>query len=78
MSSNEFCPGCRPLALRRRRYAVTAQNIADRLIGNKISQVGERPDNPVIAPGPVLLRYPHNQFLDFFVDWRSTRASMRS
>ena len=23
VSSNEFCPGCRPLALRRRRYAVT-------------------------------------------------------
>jgi len=32
-------------------------NIADRLIGDMISQVGERPDpdNPVIAPGPVLL-----------------------
>ena len=24
VSSNEFCPGCRPLALRGRRYAVTA------------------------------------------------------
>jgi hypothetical protein len=30
VSSNEFRRGCGPLALRRRRYAVTAQNIADR------------------------------------------------
>jgi hypothetical protein len=56
---------------------VTAQNIADRLIGDTISQVGERPDNPVIAPGPIFLRHPHNQFRDFFVDSRSTWASMR-
>jgi hypothetical protein len=30
---------------------LTAQNSADRLIGDVISQIGERPDNPVIAPG---------------------------
>jgi hypothetical protein len=43
---------------------VTAQNIADRLIGDTISQVGERPDSPVIAPAPVLLPHLHNQFRD--------------
>jgi hypothetical protein len=64
-------------ALWRRRHAVTAQNIAGRLIGDTISQVGDRPENPLIAPGPVLLRHPYNQFRDFFVDWRSTRASTR-
>ena len=75
---NKFRPGGRTFALRRGRYTVAAQHIADRLIRDMISQIGERPDNPIIAPGPVLLRHPNNQFLDFFVDWRSTRASMRS
>jgi hypothetical protein len=62
-------------ALWRRRYVVAAQNITDRLIGDVISQIGERPDNPVIAPGSIFLGHPRNQFLDFFVDWRSARAS---
>jgi hypothetical protein len=51
VSPNELCPGRRPLALRRGRYTVTAQNIADRLITDMISQIGQRPDNPVITPG---------------------------
>jgi hypothetical protein len=55
---------------------LTAQNSADRLIGDVISQIGERPDNPIIAPGSIFLGHPHNQFLDFFVDWRSARTSV--
>jgi hypothetical protein len=49
---------------------VTAQNIANCLISDMISKIGERPDNPVIAPGPIFLGHPNNQFLDFFVNWR--------
>ena len=78
MSPNEFCPGRRPPAFRRRRDAMTAENVADGLIGDMISQVGERPDNPIITPGPILLGHPQNQVLDFFVDWRSTHASLCS
>jgi hypothetical protein len=49
---NGFRPSGRTFALRRRRrYTVAAQHIADHLIGDMISQFGERPDNPVIAPG---------------------------
>jgi hypothetical protein len=43
VSSNEFCPG-RRYALWRRRYAVAAQNITDRLIGDRASrQSGHSP-----------------------------------
>ena len=54
------------------------RTVANRLIGDMISQVGERPENPIIAPGSIFLGYPHNQVLDFFVDWRSTHASLCS
>ena len=40
VSANEFCPRGRSLALRRRRYATTPQNIADRLIRNLVTQIG--------------------------------------
>jgi hypothetical protein len=40
VSPNEFCPRRRSLALRRRWYAVTPQNIADRLIGNLVTEIG--------------------------------------
>ena len=47
---NEFCPGGPAFALRRRRYTVTTQHVADRLIRDLMSQIGERPDDPIIAP----------------------------
>ena len=31
-------------------YTVTTQHVADRLIGDLMSQIGERPDDPIIAP----------------------------
>jgi hypothetical protein len=51
-SSTEFCPGRHPLPA---PPAVTAQYVADRLIGDLISQVGERADNPVTTPGSISL-----------------------
>ena len=44
---HEFRPGGRMFAHRHGRYTATAQNIADGLIGDMISQVGEHPDHPV-------------------------------
>ena len=38
---NEFCPGSRTSALGCGRYTVAAQHIADCLIGDMISQIGE-------------------------------------
>src|ERR1019366_2784672 len=31
-------------------------------------QIDQRPHNPIIAPGPILLGHANNQFLDFSVD----------
>jgi hypothetical protein len=44
-SPNEFCRRRRPPALQRRRYAMTVENVADRLIGDMISQVRTRPQS---------------------------------
>jgi len=49
-------------------YAMTAENVADGLIRDMISQIGERPDNPIMALGSIFLGHPYNQVLDFFVD----------
>src|SRR5216683_4961607 len=55
--------------------AVTLQDIANRLIGNLVPQIGQRPRNPVIAPAPVLARHANDQILDLSLDPRSARAS---
>src|SRR5262249_3692940 len=39
-------------------------------------QIGQRPHNPVIAPGAVLLGHANNQFLNCPLDPGSTWASM--
>src|SRR5205814_5452824 len=71
---NEGRPCGRGLALRRRRQRVTLQNIADRLIGNLIPEIGQRACNPVIAPVPVLAGHANDQLLDLSLDPRSARA----
>ena len=52
------------------------QNIADRLIRDLMPQIGQRPHNPVIAPGPILLGHANNQPLNCLVDPRPAWASM--
>src|SRR5215470_7351806 len=72
---NEFRPGGRTFALWRGRYTVAAQHIADRLIGDMISQIGERSDNPIIAPGTIFPGHANNQSLDVLANSRSAGAS---
>src|SRR5499427_4526251 len=55
---------------------VASQNISHRLVGNLKPQIGQRPHNPVIAPGAVLLGHANNQFLNCPLDPGSTWASM--
>src|SRR5499426_1293253 len=50
--------------------------ISHRLVGNLKPQIGQRPHNPVIAPGAVLLGHANNQFLNCLVDPGSAWASM--
>src|SRR5262245_8729292 len=73
---NEGLPCGRALALRCRRQSVTSQNISHRLIGNLIPEIGQGADNPVIAPGAVLLGHANNQFLNCPLDPGSAWASM--
>jgi hypothetical protein len=58
-----------------RRQAVAPQDIANRLIGNLVPQIGQRPCNPVIAPMPLLAGHANDQLLDLSLDPRSARAS---
>src|SRR5450830_244764 len=75
VSQNECRPGGRVLALRRGRQTVALQNIADRLIRDLMPQIGQRPHNPIITPGPILLGHANNQFLNFSVDPWPARGS---
>src|ERR1700704_4256853 len=73
MGSNEVWPCSRALTLGRGRQAVASQNIANRLIGNHIAEIGQRARNPVIAPVPVLARHAEDQLLHFALDPWSAR-----
>src|ERR1700687_5046148 len=75
MGSNEGRPCGRAFALRRRRQAVTPQDITNRLIGNLVPQIDQRSRNPVIAPVPVLAGYANSKLLDLSLDPGPARAS---
>src|SRR5580700_611828 len=72
--SDEDRPRGRALALRRGRQSMALQNIANRLIGNHIPEIGQGARNPVIAPVPVLARHANDQLLHLALDPRPTRA----
>jgi hypothetical protein len=57
---------------------VARQQITDRLIGDMISQIGERSDNSVMAPGTIFPGHADNQLLDVLVNSRSAGTSPRS
>ena len=75
MGPNERCPCAGALSLRRRRQTVASQDIADRLIGNVVAQIGQRPRNPIITPVSVLAGHANDQLLDLSLDARPARAS---
>jgi len=54
---------------------MSSQDIADRLRGNLIPQIGQGADNPVIAPVPVLAGHAHDQLLELALDPRSAQTS---
>jgi len=65
-------------ALRRRRYTPTAQDVADRLIRDLMSQIGESPDDPIIAPRPIFLGHSDDQSLDFSLSIRGRPGTRRA
>jgi hypothetical protein len=47
-----------------------AQDIADRLVGHRMSQVGQCSYNPVVAPAGVLASQANHQILDLWIGAR--------
>ena len=45
-----------------------AQNVADGLIGNRVTQVGHRADDAVVAPAGVFPRHPDDERFQFFIE----------
>src|SRR5262247_1906695 len=72
MRTDKLLPRRGRLALRGRRDAMALEDVAHRLRTDRQAQVGEGADNPVIAPGAILLGHTDNQGLELWVDLRSS------
>jgi hypothetical protein len=55
MHADELVPCRGLLALRSRWNAMALEDVADRLVADRVSQVGQCPDDPILAPGAILL-----------------------
>ena len=58
-----------------RRDPVPAQDVAHRLIGDGMAEIGQRSDNPIVSPTGVLPGEADNKRLHFGRDWRSAGSS---
>src|SRR4029453_5509413 len=76
MRADKLLPRRGRLALWSRWDAMPLQDVAHGLITDRIAQVRQRTDDPVIAPGAVLLGHAHHQRLKLRVNggasWRLT------
>ena len=50
------------------------EDVAHRLVTDGVAQVGQGADDPVIAPGAILLGHAHDQGLQLLVDRGATRS----
>ena len=74
MRLNEFLPARALASFWRRCNAVPLQDVAHRLVRNRIAQIGERTDDPILPPTAVLLGHADNQRLDLRADSRPSRV----
>src|SRR5262249_10563301 len=74
MRTNKLLPRGGRLALWRRRDAMSLQDIAHGLVTDGVPEVGQGADDPVIAPGAVLLGHADDQRLQLRVDAGATRS----
>jgi hypothetical protein len=72
MRTDEVFPVCVLAALRRRSDAVTAKDVAYRLIGNNLTEVGQCSDNPIVTSTRVLSRHLDHQLHALALPWRPT------
>lgn len=56
MAADEVLPGCGLTPLRGGSNPMAAQDVADRLVGQLMPQVGQGSDNAVVTPAGVLSR----------------------
>ena len=78
MGFNELSPSRVLAPFRRRIDAVRPETIADRLIGNLVTQVGQRSHDPIVSPARVLASHLGDQRLKLRRDSGPTRiAAMR-
>src|SRR5215475_2057829 len=73
MCADKLLPGGRRLPLGSRRDAMALEDVAHRLVADRQAQVGQGADNPVTAPGAILLGYTHDQGLQFWIDRGASR-----
>src|SRR5438552_17474856 len=68
MRANELLPGGRLRAFRSWWDTMAFQDVAHRLVTDRVPEVGEGADNPVIAPGVILPRHADYQRFELVVD----------
>src|SRR5215510_10350638 len=73
MGADKLLPRGRGLPLWSRRDAMALEDVAHRLVAYRQAQVGQRADNPVIAPGAILLGYTHDQGLQLWINPGASR-----
>jgi len=73
MRSNEVLPVCVLAAPRCGSQAMTAKNVAYRLIRNNVTEVGQRSDNSIVTPAWVLSRHLNYQLHNLVLNWRPAR-----
>src|SRR5215468_3002017 len=72
--ADELRPRAGRLAFGSRRYAMAFEDVANRLVTDGVPEVGQSADDPVIAPGTILLGQADNQRLQLRVDHGATRS----
>jgi len=76
VSGNEILPRSRLASLWNRSNAVASQNVSHRLIGQAVTQIGQRSDDAIISPASILTRHSHHQ--SFHVRFNGGAAWIRS
>src|SRR4029453_592224 len=71
MCADKLLPGRRLLTLWGRWNAAALEDIAHRLITDRVAQMGQSAGNTVIAPGAILLGHPHDESFQLLTYRRS-------
>src|SRR5438445_2046096 len=74
MRADELLPCRGRLALWRRWEAMALEDVAHGLVTDRVPEVGEGADDPVVAPGAILLRHADDQRLQLLVNGGSPWA----